>query len=94
MTSVLLYDGTRHKGLSHTPSRMSCSITQTAGATSIPDLSGNGLTGLLPNGGTFNGDYLYLNATNSQWVNISSGLQSYLNTQVGELRCWSSARAL
>lgn len=47
----------------------------------MPDLSGNGLTGLLPNGGIFNGDYLYLNSASNQWVNISTGLRPYLNTQ-------------
>ena len=54
---------------------------QSAGATSVPDLSGHGLTGLLPNGGTFNNDFLYLNSANNQWVNISSGIKPYLNTQ-------------
>jgi len=48
----------------------------------VPDLSGNGLDGLLPNGGTWvNSNHLYLNSADDQWVSISSGLQPYLNTE-------------
>ena len=55
-------------------------FNQSVGATTIPDLSGNGYDGTLPNGGTFNGEYLTLDSTQSQWVQISSALKPSLNT--------------
>lgn len=56
-------------------------LRQSAGSTTVSDLSGNGLNANLPNGGTFNGQYVYLTSTGPQYVNISSALKPYLNTQ-------------
>jgi len=56
-------------------------FNQSAGATTISDLSGNGFNAQLPNGGTFNNEYLSLDATLFQWVNISNSLATSLNTQ-------------
>lgn len=56
-------------------------FNQSAGAGTIPDLSGNGYDAQLPNGGTFNDEYLNLDASLNQWVNISNSLATSLNTQ-------------